>query len=76
MTAAMKKPKYKSDAMESMHSSATACFSIGSIGKAQMLEYDRICLVTSVEVSGLKSKNKFQPTVAGAQNDDKNDLPK
>lgn len=72
----MTKPKYKSDAMESVHSTAKAMFSIGSIDKAQMQEYDRICLVTSVEVSGLKSKNKFHPTVAGAQNDEKTALPK
>lgn len=68
--------KYKSNAMESIHSTASALFSIGSIDKDQMLEYDRICLVTSVEVRSLKSKSKFHPTVAGAQNDDKNDLPK
>lgn len=41
----MTKPKYKSEAMESIHLSATAMFSIGSIDKEKMLEYDRLCLV-------------------------------
>ncbi len=72
----MTKPKYKSDAMESVHSSAKALFNIGSIDKAQMLEYDRICLVPSTEARGLKSKTKFHATVAGTQNGDKKDLPK
>lgn len=72
----MTKQKYKSDAMESVHSSAKALFSIGSIDKARMLEYDRLCLAPSAEVRGLKSKNRFHATVVGTQNGDKKDLPK
>ena len=71
-----KKSRSKSDAMESVHSTAKALFSIGSIDKAQMLEYDRLCLVPSTEVGGVKSKNKFHATVVGTQNGDKKDLPK
>jgi len=61
----MTKQKYKSDAMESVHSSAKALFSIGSIDKDKMLAYDRLCLVPSTEVRGEKSKNKFHATEVG-----------
>jgi putative transcriptional regulator len=38
------KRKFKSDAFEAIHSSASAMFSIGAIDKATMREFDRSCL--------------------------------
>jgi putative transcriptional regulator len=39
-----KKGKFKSDAFEAIHSSASALFAIGAIDKAAMREYDESCL--------------------------------
>lgn len=38
------KRKYKSDASEAIHSSASALYSIGAIDKATMREFDESCL--------------------------------
>jgi putative transcriptional regulator len=37
--------KFKSDAFESIHSSATALFNVGAIDQATMREFDESCLV-------------------------------
>jgi putative transcriptional regulator len=38
------KRKFKSDAFEAIHSSASAMFKVGAIDKATMREFDEICL--------------------------------
>ena len=38
------KPKYKSDAFEAIHSSASAMFKVGAIDKATMRTFDQACL--------------------------------
>jgi putative transcriptional regulator len=38
------KRKYKSDAFEAIHSSASALFSVGAIDKATLREFDAACL--------------------------------
>lgn len=40
-----KRLKFKSDAFEAIHSSASAMFKIGAIDKATMREFDESCLV-------------------------------
>jgi putative transcriptional regulator len=39
-----KKLKFKSDAFEAIHSSASAMFKVGAIDKATMREFDESCL--------------------------------
>jgi putative transcriptional regulator len=39
-----KQRKYKSDAFEAIHSSATAMFRVGAIDKSTMREFDESCL--------------------------------
>ncbi len=41
-----KKLKYKSDAYEAIHSSASALFKVGAIDKATLREFDESCLVS------------------------------
>lgn len=38
------KPRYKSEALESIHSSAAGLFNIGSISSERMRQFDEICL--------------------------------
>jgi putative transcriptional regulator len=38
--------KYKSEALESIHQSAEALFTIGAIGKTTLREFDESCLAT------------------------------
>ena len=38
------KRKFKSDAFEAIHSSASALFKVGAIDKATMREFDALCL--------------------------------
>jgi putative transcriptional regulator len=40
----MKKLKYRSDISEAIHSSVAAMYSIGTIDKATMREFDESCL--------------------------------
>lgn len=40
----MRKPAYKSDAFEAIHSSAQALHRVGAIGKATMRDFDATCL--------------------------------
>jgi putative transcriptional regulator len=40
------KPKFKSDAFEAIHSSATSMFGVGAIDKATMRSFDASCLAT------------------------------
>jgi putative transcriptional regulator len=39
-----RKRRYKSDAFEAIHSSASAMFKVGAIDKATMREFDEACL--------------------------------
>ena len=40
------KPKFKSDAFEAIHCSATSMFAVGAIDKATMRTFDASCLAT------------------------------
>jgi len=40
------KPRFKSDAFESIHSSAASMFKVGAIDKATMRSFDASCLAT------------------------------
>jgi putative transcriptional regulator len=45
------KQKYKSDAFEAIHSSASALRAVGVINKTTMREYDDLCLNTVAEIN-------------------------
>jgi putative transcriptional regulator len=47
----MNSPKYKSDAMEAIHSSAQALFRNGIIDKTTMREFDKDCLSPVLELA-------------------------
>ncbi len=65
-----KKRKYKSDAFEAIHSSASAMFRIGTIDKATMRRFDASCLLApaSLEPGRIKqireSQHVSQPVFA------------
>lgn len=44
------KPKFKSEALEAVHVSATALHKVGAINKATMREFDESCLVTPTAI--------------------------
>lgn len=44
------KPKFKSDAFEAIHSSDSALFRVGGIGKASMRRFDATCLTVPTHI--------------------------
>jgi DNA-binding transcriptional regulator YiaG len=48
--------KYKSEASESVHESASALYAIGAISKATMRKFDESCLVTVPDATKHRSK--------------------
>lgn len=42
----MRKPKFKSDAFEAIHSAASGLFDAGAISKATLRDFDKSCLTT------------------------------
>lgn len=44
------KPKFKSDAFEAIHSSASALLKVGAINKATMRKFDQSCLAVPAEI--------------------------
>jgi putative transcriptional regulator len=64
------KSKFKSDAFEAIHSSASAMFRIGAIDKATMREFDESCLArppvfAPADIKRLRIRNKVsQPVFA------------
>ncbi|MCK9990413.1 MAG: putative transcriptional regulator [Rugosibacter sp.] len=44
------KPKFKSDAFEAVHSSATALFRVGGIDKVTMRRFDATCLASPTPI--------------------------
>jgi putative transcriptional regulator len=44
-------PKFKSDAFEAIHSSASALFEVGAIDEAEMCHFDESCLANSASIS-------------------------
>jgi putative transcriptional regulator len=50
------KLKFKSDAFEAIHSSASAMFRVGAIDKATMREFDEACLVVPVPLEPRRIK--------------------
>lgn len=65
-----KKPRYKSDAYEAIHSSAKAMYKVGTIDKATLRSFDDSCLTGPVslepdEIKALREKNQVsQPVFA------------
>lgn len=65
-----KKRKFKSDAFEAIHSSASAMFKVGAIDKATMRSFDESCLSNPapLEAARIKqireSQNVSQPVFA------------
>ena len=49
-----RKPKYKSDAFEAVHSSAAGMFRVGTIDKATMRRFDESCLPPPIEPAEIK----------------------
>jgi putative transcriptional regulator len=64
------KPKFKSDARQAIHSSASALFKVGAIDKATMRDFDETCLavtptIAPAEIKQLREANKVsQPVFA------------
>jgi putative transcriptional regulator len=64
------KSKFKSDAFEAIHSSASAMFKVGAIDKATMRHFDESCLtkprvIAPEEIKRLRERNKVsQPVFA------------
>lgn len=65
-----RKPKYKSDAFEAIHSSATGMFRAGTIDKATMRRFDESCLtvpppIEPAQIKQLREANNVsQPVFA------------
>jgi putative transcriptional regulator len=64
------KPRFKSDAFEAIHASASALRAVGAIGKATMREFDESCLTTPPafeprQIKQLRESNRVsQPVFA------------
>ena len=64
------KPKFSSDALEAIHSSASALFKVGAIDKATMRDFDATCLAAAptmapAAIKQLRESNKVsQPVFA------------
>lgn len=64
------KPKFKSDAFEAIHSSASGMFRVGTIDKVTMRRFDESCLdvpavIEPAEIKQLREKNHVsQPVFA------------
>jgi putative transcriptional regulator len=54
------KPKFKSDAFEAIHSSATSMFEVGAIGKATMRTFDASCLAAPSPLNPVQIKKLRQ----------------
>jgi putative transcriptional regulator len=52
----MKQVKFKSDAFEAIHSSASAMYRIGAIDKATMREFDESCIATPSKLGPARIK--------------------
>lgn len=65
-----RKPKYKSDAFEAIHSSAAGMFRVGTIDKATMRRFDESCLtvpppIEPAQIKQLREANNVsQPVFA------------
>jgi len=49
-------PRYKNDAFEAIHSSASALFEVGAIDEAEMRHFDDACLANSTSISPKRIK--------------------
>ena len=75
-------PKYKSEAMEAIHSSAQALFDIGAIDKKTMRHFDESCVmrvskIEPMQIKKLREKNHVsQPVFARYLNASKSTVQK
>jgi len=53
-----RKPEFKSDAFESIHSSAKALFRVGAISKTTLREFDDVC---QAKLPNLTAKQPQRP---------------
>lgn len=51
------KRKFKSDAFEAIHSSASALYRVGAIDKATMRDFDESCIVVPAEIKPAQIKH-------------------
>jgi putative transcriptional regulator len=64
------KRKFKSDAFEAIHSSASAMFKVGAIDKATMRDFDTSCLsvpppIEAIQIKKLRERHRVsQPVFA------------
>ena len=76
------KSKYKSDAFEAIHSSASALFKIGAIDKTTMRDFDDSCLmatpiIEATEIKKIREQNHVsQPVFARYLNTSKSTVQK
>jgi putative transcriptional regulator len=76
------KPKYKSDAFEAIHSSASALFKIDAIDKTTMRDFDDSCLmvtpiIEATEIKKIREQNHVsQPVFARYLNTSKSTVQK
>ncbi len=74
--------KYKSDAMEAIHSSAQALFDVGAINKTTMRHFDASCVMSAseiepIQIKELREKNHVsQPVFARYLNTSKSTVQK
>jgi putative transcriptional regulator len=76
------KRKYKSEALEAIHSSASALFDIGAIDKTTMRDFDDSCFINTpdieaTEIKKIREKNHVsQPVFARYLNTSKSTVQK
>jgi len=55
------KAKFKSDAFEAIHTSASALRKLGAVGKATMRNFDETCLTAPPAFKSEQSGNRAKP---------------
>jgi putative transcriptional regulator len=76
------KHKYKSEALEAIHSSASALFDIGAIDKTTMRDFDDSCLleppkIEAIQIKAIRESNHVsQPIFARYLNTSKSTIQK
>ena len=61
------KRKFKSEAFEAIHSSASAMFRVGAIDKATMRDFDETCLAVTPAIAPRRSSDCAKPTMSASR---------